>query len=39
MPLSSKERGACFRAKLRADPSAREENPAKRRERYNCESI
>lgn len=33
MPLSSKERGACFRAKLRADPAAREENLAKRRER------
>jgi len=39
MPLSSQERGACFRAKLRADPEAREENLAKRRERYNCEII
>ncbi|KAK7162509.1 hypothetical protein R3I93_006735 [Phoxinus phoxinus] len=33
MPLSSKERGARFRAKLSADPASREENLAKRRER------
>ncbi|XP_063737744.1 uncharacterized protein LOC134863258 isoform X1 [Eleginops maclovinus] len=33
MPLSSKERYARFRAKLMADPAAREENLARRRER------
>lgn len=39
MPLSNKERGARFHAKIKADPAAREERLAKGRERYNCEGV
>ncbi|KAI4829039.1 hypothetical protein KUCAC02_023102 [Chaenocephalus aceratus] len=34
MPVSNKERGARFCARIRADPAAREERLAKRRDRY-----
>lgn len=39
MPVSNKERGAHFRARIRTDPAAREERLAKRRDRYNCEGV
>jgi len=35
MPVYNKERGARFRTRIRADPAAREERLAKRRDRYN----